>query len=75
MAATRRSKKKVVVKVELGWGGLFSLVVVAFCIFLWMFLLGLWAGQTILIPGETAGRLNPANQIILLAQQPGSGGL
>lgn len=74
MAATRRSKKKVVVKVELGWGGLFSLVVVAFCIFLWMFLLGLWAGQTILIPGDTAGRLNPA-QITLLAQQPGSGGL
>ncbi len=48
MAAARRGKKRVVVRLELGWGGLFSLVVVAFCIFLWMFLLGIWAGQTIL---------------------------
>ncbi|MDF1615151.1 hypothetical protein [Desulfurivibrio dismutans] len=50
MAAARRGKKKTVVKVELGWGGLFSLAVVVFCIFMWMFLLGLWAGQSILAP-------------------------
>lgn len=46
--AARRGKKKVVVKLELGWGGIFSLVTVAFCVFLWMFLLGLWAGKNIL---------------------------
>jgi hypothetical protein len=27
-----------------------GLVVVCFCLFLWMFLLGVWAGQTILLP-------------------------
>lgn len=46
--AAKRGKKKVVVKIELGWGGIFSLVVVSFCVFLWMFLLGLWTGQNIL---------------------------
>jgi hypothetical protein len=27
-----------------------GLVIVCFCLFLWMFLLGIWAGQTILLP-------------------------
>ncbi|MFH7320165.1 hypothetical protein ACHHRT_06050 [Desulfurivibrio sp. D14AmB] len=75
MAATRRSKKKVAVKLELGWGGLVSLAVVAFCIFLWMFLLGLWAGQTILTPVESAARPGLTTQLHLLARQPGSGEL
>ncbi len=44
-----------VVRVELAWGGLFSLAVVVFCVFLWMFLLGIWAGQSILaLAGEVA---------------------
>jgi len=29
---------------------MFGLVMVCFCLFLWMFLLGVWAGQTILLP-------------------------
>jgi len=37
-------------RIELGWKGMFGLVVVCFCLFLWMFLLGMWAGQTILLP-------------------------
>jgi H+/gluconate symporter-like permease len=37
---------------ELGWRGMFGLVVVCFCLFLWMFLLGVWAGQTILLPSK-----------------------
>ncbi|HET97888.1 MAG TPA: hypothetical protein ENN98_04210 [Desulfurivibrio alkaliphilus] len=63
------------VKLELSWGGLVSLVVVAFCIFLWMFLLGLWAGQTILMPVENAARPGVTSRLHLLAQQPGSGEL
>lgn len=35
---------------ELGLGGVFCLVVVCFIAFLWMFFLGIWAGQTILGP-------------------------
>jgi len=27
-----------------------GIAVVMFCLFLWMFLLGIWAGQTILLP-------------------------
>ena len=37
-------------RIELGWRGMFGVVVVCFCLFLWMFLLGIWAGQTILLP-------------------------
>ncbi len=37
-------------RIELGWRGMFGLVIVCFCLFLWMFLLGIWAGQTILLP-------------------------
>ena len=34
------------------WGFL-GLGVVVFCLLIWMFLFGLWAGQTILIPGSS----------------------
>ena len=46
-AGTKRAKP---FRFELGWSGMFGLVVVLFCLFLWLFLLGLWAGQTILLP-------------------------
>ncbi len=48
--ARQRKKKKFLVRFELGLFGLFSLMVVCFCIFLWMFILGIWAGQTVLAP-------------------------
>lgn len=37
--------------------GLIGIGVVCFCIFLWMFLLGIWAGQTVLVSaaGEPPG--------------------
>lgn len=35
---------------SLGWLGVASVTVVALCIFLWMFMLGVWAGQTVLLP-------------------------
>jgi hypothetical protein len=45
-----RRKKKKKIKFEVTIGGLLGIGVVLFCIFLWMFLLGIWAGQTILLP-------------------------
>ena len=45
---------------ELGWSGMFGLVVVCFCLFLWMFLLGIWAGQTILLPPRDGARVTGA---------------
>jgi hypothetical protein len=52
MAAKKRKKKRFQIKFELGFGGILSLGVVCFCVFLWMFLLGIWAGQTVLLPSS-----------------------
>ncbi|WP_457576052.1 hypothetical protein [Desulfomarina sp.] len=47
--ATRKKKAKKL-KFELTRGGLAGLGVILFCLFLWMFLLGVWAGQSLLLP-------------------------
>jgi len=39
---------------ELTWRGLFGIAVLVFCLFLWMFILGIWAGQTILSVSDAA---------------------
>lgn len=44
-------KKGFSIKFDLSIGGLLGVGVVCFCVFLWMFLLGVWAGQTGLISG------------------------
>ena len=44
----KNRKKKFSVKFELSPKGLIGATIVCLCIFLWMFLLGVWAGQTIL---------------------------
>lgn len=56
-----RRKRKFAICFELGLGGMFGLTTVVFCVFLWMFLLGIWAGQTVLLPSgssDTAQALN-----------------
>lgn len=35
---------------QLTLAGIFGIGIVCFCLFMWMFLLGIWAGQTILLP-------------------------
>ena len=50
IVARSKAKKKKKIKFELTTGGLLVIGAVLFCIFLWMFLLGIWAGQTILLP-------------------------
>jgi hypothetical protein len=49
-------------RIELGWRGMFSLILVCFCLFFWMFVLGIWAGQTILFP-QRDSRMGPANAV------------
>jgi len=44
----RRPKK--IFRFQLTLGGIIGIGVVSFCLFMWMFLLGIWAGQTILLP-------------------------
>jgi len=44
--ARKAPKENALVRIELGVGGLLGLAVVAFCIFLWMYLFGVWTGQS-----------------------------
>jgi len=55
MAVKRQKKRWLTFRIELGIGGMLGLGVVCFCIFLWMFLLGVWSGQTVLLP-STPGK-------------------
>jgi hypothetical protein len=48
--ARKKSRKKKKIKFELTPGGLLGVGAVLFCILLWMFLLGIWAGQSVLLP-------------------------
>ncbi|MEJ2032561.1 MAG: hypothetical protein P8Y63_05890, partial [Deltaproteobacteria bacterium] len=57
MAKSKRKKTRRI-RFELSISGLLGLGVVAFCIFLWMFLLGIWAGQTILLPKGSGSTLS-----------------
>jgi len=49
MAGIPRKKVKKI-KFELTRSGIAGVGVVCFCIFLWMFLLGFWAGESVLRP-------------------------
>lgn len=44
--ARKAPKEHALVRIELGIGGLLGLAVVVFCIFLWMYLFGVWTGQS-----------------------------
>lgn len=44
--ARKAPKENAFIRIELGIGGLLGLAVVSFCIFLWMYLFGVWTGQS-----------------------------
>ena len=50
--AREKRKKGFSIKFNLSPAGLLGVGVVCFCIFLWMFLLGVWSGQTVLTSGK-----------------------
>ncbi len=52
--AQRRKPKPKKLKFELSKSGVGGVGVIVFCLFLWMFLLGVWAGQTMLSPYSSA---------------------
>lgn len=55
--ATRKKRKTAKrFRFQLSLPGVAGIAVVAFCLFLWMFLLGIWAGQTILLPSASSGK-------------------
>jgi hypothetical protein len=53
MAVTPRKQKKKI-RFELTLSAIAGVGVVFFCIFLWMFLLGIWAGESLLRPSKIA---------------------
>ena len=55
MAARRKPAPKKI-KFELTRSGIAGIGVVCFCIFLWMFLLGVWAGQSLLMSPVKASK-------------------
>lgn len=56
MAAKRKPQVKKL-KFELTRSAVGGIGVVVFCLFLWMFLLGVWAGQSLLLPTEDNTRV------------------
>ena len=52
IVAMPEKKEKRIFQFELTLLGLLGVGVVCICIFLWMFFLGVWAGQTILLPSQ-----------------------
>ncbi|MCK5070742.1 MAG: hypothetical protein KAR01_09370 [Desulfocapsa sp.] len=58
MAARKRKKPVKKVKFQLTRSGIVGIGVVCFCIFLWMFLIGVWAGQSLLYPPVNSANLS-----------------
>ena len=52
----RKRQPKKTFRFQLTPGGIVGIGVVCFCLFMWMFLLGIWAGQTILLPSAPQGK-------------------
>jgi len=52
MATAKKKKRspKKTYRFQLSLPGIAGIAIVCFCLFLWMFLLGIWAGQTFLLP-------------------------
>jgi cell division septation protein DedD len=73
-APKQKARFGFVVRFELGLLGMFTLTVVTGCLFFWMFIIGIWAGQTILQPNsgeeksslaKLAGALRPTDPALV----------
>ncbi|MEJ2136212.1 MAG: hypothetical protein P8X86_13345 [Desulfofustis sp.] len=70
--ATRKKRQQAKIKFELTRTGIGSIAIVCFCIFLWMFIFGVWAGQSLLKPsapvitGFKAGTVQQEQPVIHL---------
>lgn len=70
----RRKPKKQKVKFELTKSGIAGIGIVTFCLFLWMFLLGVWTGQSLLLPSyekkaQTSQQKIEQKQVVIRAEK------
>ena len=65
--ATQKKRRQTKIKFELTRTGIGSIAIICFCIFLWMFLFGVWAGQSLLYPPVSK------NKIVAEVQDSGKG--
>jgi hypothetical protein len=71
MAVARKARGKKKLKFELSLGAIGGIGVIIFCLFLWMFLLGVWAGQSLLFPSY--GKPSLTGEVTGKAGQAGAG--
>lgn len=61
-------EENALIRIELGCGGLLGLSVISFCIFLWMYLFGVWTGQSglqsTLATGDPREIINTASKLL-----------
>lgn len=73
--AVQKKRRKPGIKFELSRSGIGSIAIVCFCVFLWMFLFGVWAGQSLLKPsqpvytGFDAGQVQQEQPVIQLEEK------
>jgi len=58
MAPRKRKKPVKKVKFQMTRSGIAGIAVVCFCVFLWMFIFGVWAGQFLLYPPVSKVKLS-----------------
>jgi len=70
--ARKAPKENALVRIELGCAGLLGLTIISFCIFLWMYLFGVWTGQSglqsTLATGDPREIVNTATQLLKAKQ-------
>jgi hypothetical protein len=71
--ATRRTPRRKKIKFEVTGSGIAGIGVVVFCLFLWMFLLGVWTGQSLLMPSykktTTAQVVDEKKHLVIRAEK------
>ena len=73
--ATQRKPRPKKIKFELTRTSIGSIGIICFCIFLWMFIFGVWAGQSLLKPsdpvvtGFKAGSVQQEQPVIQLEEK------
>jgi hypothetical protein len=67
---SKKRKPKKTFRFQLTLGGIIGIGIVSFCLFMWMFLLGIWAGQTILLPAAPPAKTEKSSGVSVPDESP-----